>query len=127
MGHRFTKRAERALKTARKQAAARGEDEPGPDDLLLGICREEGGAAQVLETLGVDPRRLAADLLAGARGGGADARPAAQLPGSEILDSAAGEARRQNCECTGTEHILFALLRQRTGAIAKVLDELKKD
>lgn len=98
---------------------------PGPDDLLLGICRARGGAAEVLHTLGVDPDGLAADLEAGKYEGKQSAGPG-QDPGVQILNTAAEEARRMNSKCIGTEHILFALLRQRTGALATVLEELKK-
>lgn len=126
MEQRYTRRAERALNTARKRVAAKGAAEPGPDHLLLGICRARGGAAEVLQTLGVDPERLAADLEAGKFERAGDVPPA-RAPGGLVLNTAAAEARRMNSKCIGTEHILFALLRHRAGALAAVLDELKKD
>lgn len=123
MQQRFTKRAQRAVNTARKKAAESGQDEVAPDHLLLGICLEAGGAAaETLTALGLPPAQLARDLDRRA------SAPTAVSPGTaeRILHNAAEEARRLNQTKVGTEHILFALMQEPEGAAATVLQGIKK-
>ena len=123
MEQSFTKRAQRALNTAKNKAAEGGYEAVGPDHLLLGICLEAGGAAaETLTALGLSPAQLAKDI--DRRAGQAFAATPGAL--ERIIQSAAEEARRLNQRQIGTEHILFALLKEREGAAATVLQGIQK-
>jgi ATP-dependent Clp protease ATP-binding subunit ClpC len=120
----FTKRAQRAVNRAQKKAAERGHDELSPDHLMLGICLErDGSAAEMLRVLGLSPAQLAKDIDGRARQIG----PAGPGTTERILQIAAEEAHRQRQPRVGTGHILFALLREREGTAATMLQGIKKD
>jgi len=56
---RFTKRARRVLTLAQEQALRLNHTHIGTEHLLLGLMREEGGAAgRALRNLGLDTRRV---------------------------------------------------------------------
>jgi ATP-dependent Clp protease ATP-binding subunit ClpC len=93
----FTPRATKVLELALREASGFGNDRAGTEHLLLGMLREgHGVGVRALVSLGVDPKRLRAqvtDLLSGARATGlagvsaGNARSDGDVPGgSPLLD-----------------------------------------
>jgi ATP-dependent Clp protease ATP-binding subunit ClpC len=63
MSNRFTERAQRVILIAQEEAKRLNHDYVGTEHLLLGlIALGEGVAAQVVANLGVDLRRVRAEI-----------------------------------------------------------------
>ncbi len=107
---RFTKPAFRALAFAREEAGALRHDEVRPEHILLGLLREEGTAARVLDSLGVTAERVRGQL-----GPGEAPEAAAVFVGytpqtQKVLQLALGEEPTRRPDAVGTEHLLLGLL-----------------
>lgn len=124
---KFTERARRALQYAQDEAQRFQHNYIGTEHLLLGLIREEEGvAAEVLESLGVELSqiRTAVEFIIG-RGdrivlGEIGLTPRAK----KVIELAVDEARRMNHHYIGTEHILLGLVREGEGIAAGVLESL---
>ena len=124
---KFTERARRALQFAQEEAQRFQHNYIGTEHLLLGLIREEEGvAAEVLESLGVELSqiRTAVEFIIG-RGdrivlGEIGLTPRAK----KVIELAVDEARRMNHHYIGTEHILLGLVREGEGIAAGVLESL---
>src|SRR5262249_38411927 len=97
----------------------------GTEHVLLGLVKEGSGvAANVLQTLGIDLRkiRLEVEKIVPM---GTDAVTMAKLPQTprtkKAIDYATEEARNFNHKYVGTEHLLLGLLREQEGIAAQVL------
>ncbi|WP_433303595.1 ATP-dependent Clp protease ATP-binding subunit [Actinoplanes sp. CA-030573] len=81
----FTPTAKNVLELALREALKLGHNHIGPEHILLGLVREGGGvAAQILVTLGADPRRVREKVLQLLSGH--PALTAAPPTGSAVLD-----------------------------------------
>jgi ATP-dependent Clp protease ATP-binding subunit ClpA len=124
---KFTERARRALQYSQEEAQRFQHNYIGTEHLLLGLIREEEGvAAEVLESLGVelDQIRTAVEFIIG-RGdriilGEIGLTPRAK----KVIELAVDEARRMNHHYIGTEHLLLGLVREGEGIAAGVLESL---
>jgi ATP-dependent Clp protease ATP-binding subunit ClpA len=147
----YTSRAKKVLELAMTEARELDHSYVGTEHLLLGLLREEKGiAAQVLRDAGLEldaaraeTRRLLGAQLPpsprpaeggtarrqGAAAGGAGGAPAIQLThrARRVLAFAREDATRFGHPETGTEHILFALLREGEGEASVLLDALRVD
>jgi ATP-dependent Clp protease ATP-binding subunit ClpC len=127
MLERFTDRARRVMVEAQEEARTLGRDCVDTEHLLLALVREsEGAAAQVLESLAVDPEAVRQRVLESA---GPGARTSSgQLPfaprAKEALRLAVRESVQFGHRYIGTEHLLLGLLREGDGAAARVLTSL---
>jgi ATP-dependent Clp protease ATP-binding subunit ClpA len=123
--HRFSRRARAAVGAAQDAARSLGHDHVGTEDVLLGLLAvEEGGAARVLEALGVEADAVRDRV---AEGPGS---PGGRLPFApetkKALELSLREALALGLSCIGTEHVLLGLVRE-DGAAAQLLSELGAD
>jgi len=119
----FTERARRVLVFAQEESSSLQGNFIGPDHLLLGLLREEGGVAfVVLVNFGVDltktynqlKERVQADKTEHFEIGLTDSA-------KKIVDFAVEESLRLDHYYVGTEHLLLGYLHQNTGLGANIL------
>lgn len=124
MRQRLTKRAQRAVNKARTPAGAVHEGVVYSNALLRALCLEPGSAAaETLRTLGHDPQHLAG-VLESEAGGLSPEQGTVDI--DALLAVAAEEAERLNKTDIGTEHLLFALMREDKTVSDTVLEVLRK-
>ena len=111
-GHRrlpFSPRAQRVLELARDHARREGRKIPNSSDVVVGLQRlEQGIGWNVLQ-------RLAVNIEEVPPGSGTS------VVYSELLPIAETEMRMLQHEYLGTEHLLLALLKDRTNSLSDVL------
>ena len=124
-----TGRARLSVRLARAEAAALGAGELAPEHLLLGLLRDEdGAAAQALRAAGLtlETARAAVD-------GVADARPAARARGERLpVSPAARSAMEESLRVAvrrgdghlGEEHLLLSLVAARDSGVPQLLADL---
>jgi ribosomal protein S18 acetylase RimI-like enzyme len=125
---RFTDSARRAIVSAQEQAHDLGHDYVGTEHLLLGLLVEtEGVGARALAWLNVSAeaaRRRVEEVI----GRGTHTRVGVALPftprSKRVLERSSKEARNLGDAQIGTEHLLLALMAERDGVGAQVLDYL---
>jgi hypothetical protein len=124
---RFTERAKNVLTLAQEEAERSHHSYIGTEHLLLGLLRrEEGMAAKVLNSLGVEiggVRSTIESVL------GRNERLIIQqiIPTSRVklvIEISFEEARRMGNNYVGTEHLLLGLLIEGEGIAAHVLEDL---
>lgn len=122
---RFTDRARLAINYANEEADKLNHSQVDTEHLLLGLLRErQSFAMDALQKLGVRLDRLEMVLRKRIRKSPTDngrklvffARAA-----NQVLQYALEEARRQQYDHVGTEHILLGLVREKNGIAAEVL------
>ncbi len=118
--------AANALNLAREEADLLGHAYVGTEHLLIGLAREErGAAAMVLGTIDVTADRLRASLVFVLGRGDGD-RAGNALPHSprldRVLEAAGKEALRRSQPQIGTLHLLLALVREREGVAVTLLE-----
>jgi ATP-dependent Clp protease ATP-binding subunit ClpB len=124
---RLTVKAQEALERARALAASHSQQAIDPLHLFLALVQEEEGAiGAVLDKLGVDADRLAADLEAGverlARVSGAVAGQFIAPDLAKTLDKAEQEATALKDEYVSTDHLLLAMTDRVAGsAVQKIV------
>jgi ATP-dependent Clp protease ATP-binding subunit ClpC len=116
--------AREALRLAHEEARTLHHSYVGTEHILLGLLRDRGGvAATVLASLDVTHDRVRAAVVRMMGVGVEDA--AGELPftgaASEAIDRAQREASALGSERVATEHILLALMRDPSGAAARIL------
>jgi ATP-dependent Clp protease ATP-binding subunit ClpC len=123
MFERFTERARRVIVLAQEEARLLDHDHIGTEHLLLGVVADEGDAAGALADLGLDletARREVEEVV----GRGA-ATPSGHIPFSprakKALESSLREARDDEHDHIGPEHILLGIVRDYDGTAAEVL------
>ncbi|MDQ2714224.1 MAG: hypothetical protein M3Z08_04885 [Chloroflexota bacterium] len=122
---KLTLRSRKVLTLAQQQAQRLRSTGIGTQHLLLGLLQEgEGIAANVLEQLGVDLKKTAADveMLSGqetltTEGG-------MTVEARQVLALAEEEAQHLDHPQIGTEHLLLGLLREEKGVAAPLLKRL---
>lgn len=114
-------RVEQIIRLAGEEARRLRREEPGSEDLLLAILREEeSAAARALRRVGVEltEARAAVQFLHTGQLGQLPVPRAGLLPSAEkALQLAADEARRRGSDRLEPEHLLLGLLRQRGVAV----------
>jgi ATP-dependent Clp protease ATP-binding subunit ClpC len=102
----------------------------GTEHILLGLLRvPEGGAAQALGSYGVSYERVRAAVVRmmglGAEGSHDDLSFTGRA--DDMIDRARREASMRDEPSVGTEHILLALIHERSGAAARILLQFDAD
>lgn len=127
--HRYTERAMRVLTWAQEEARSRGAQTMASEHILLGLLRERGSVALlVLESLGIDPAQVKAEI-----DKSIETKPAVPSidavtkSAKQVLQLLPEEASSLGHSYIGTEHILLALLREEEGLAAQVLTALGAD
>lgn len=111
MSNRFTERAQRVILIAQEEAKRLNHDYVGTEHLLLGlIALGEGVAAQVMANLGVDLRRVRAEIEK-IVGTGDNVMLLGEIPftprAKKVLELAVEEAQNMGHNYVGTEHLLL--------------------
>jgi Zn-dependent protease len=124
---RFTEPARRVLLVAREQAQRLRHNSIGPAHILLGIALEqEGIAANVLESLNVDPlqvRKRVEQLVEPGQWAGRG-KLSLSARAQRVIDLAVDEARSYGHRHIGTEHLLLGLLREKGNIAYEVLQSM---
>ncbi len=127
---RCTQGAQSALALAQETARDMGHNYVGSEHLLLGLIREEeGAAARALASLGVSDKAAQerADELVG-RGDYHFTDSFGYTPRTKkILELSLYEAKALKTSYIGTEHILLAILRERDSVAVRILEDLGAD
>src|SRR5262249_30186083 len=121
---RFTQRARRVLSLAQEEAKQLQHSYIGPEHLLLGLMREEGGVAgRVLRNVGLVPRRVEelVEQMSHAGQRARNARLELKPDTKKVLEDAVDEARRMGINYIGTEHLLLGILRSTDGIPIDIL------
>jgi ATP-dependent Clp protease ATP-binding subunit ClpB len=120
---KFTLNAQKAVTEAGSQAAAHGQPQVEPANLLLALLgQSEGLVSPVLLKLGAQPQAVAAEAAAAlaklvkVQGG---AQPALGRALNDVLTSAEAEAKAMKDDYTSTEHLLISLAGAKEAALAK--------
>jgi len=126
---RYTNRARRALALARQQALELGHAYVGTEHLLLGILDErDNHAVRVIDSLGVDPDDLRAELNGYLRPGEAHTSETPLTAHVRAaLESATNESSKLGHNYIGCEHILLGLISEPEGLAGSVLRQLGLD
>ena len=122
---RFTEQSRQVMELAQEEASVLKHDFVGCEHILLGLLREEGFSAWVLESLGVSVETVRVRVVEIA---GSGETLSGQVPftsgAKEALAFALREALELGNNYIGTEHILLGLVRQDEGIAQEVLVEL---
>jgi len=127
---RFTDQAQRVVVAAQDEARKLNHDFIGTEHILLGLTREEqGAAASALQSLGIslEAVRQQVEQIIG-RGQQA---PSGHIPftprAKKVLEFSLRESQQLRHEHIGAEHILLGLIREGEGIAAQVLARLGAD
>ena len=129
--NRLTEKAHEALRAAQSEATRQGHQQIDVEHLLLALLDQEGGLAKsILEKSAVDPdlvrRRIEAELekipkVSSSTGGG-DVYISGRL--NRLLVQAEDEAKQLKDEYVSIEHLLLAMVEDKSGAPGRMLNEL---
>ena len=129
MFERYTEGARQTIVLAQDEARALQHNYIGTEHLLLGLGREGGTAAEVLESLDITVEEVRAQVarLIGA----GEQPPSGQIPFTprtkKVLELALREALSLGHSYVGTEHILLGLVRENDGVAARILADFGAD
>ncbi|MFH0814245.1 MAG: Clp protease N-terminal domain-containing protein, partial [Pseudomonadota bacterium] len=122
---KFSERARRVLTSAQEEAQRLNHSYIGTEHILLGLIREEdGAAAKVLNNLGVSLSKVrsAVEYIVG-RGEKPVTGEIGLTPRAKrVIELAIDEARHLGHNYIGTEHLLLGLLHEGEGVAAGVLE-----
>ncbi len=126
MKNNFSSRVQMVIQFARDEALRLGHDYIGTEHLLLGLIREgEGVAIEILRSLGCDLEEIRQAIEDAGRVSN-DTMTIGNIPftkrAEKILKSAYVEAERHKSDIIGTEHLLLALVKEREGLAAQILN-----
>ena len=128
MSNRFTDRVQRVIIIAQEEAKRLNHDYVGTEHILLGLVGlGEGVASKVMQNLGLDARRVRAEIekLVGT---GDNIMLLGEIPftprAKKVLELAVEEAQTMGHSYVGTEHVLLGLIREEEGIAARVLENL---
>jgi type II secretory ATPase GspE/PulE/Tfp pilus assembly ATPase PilB-like protein len=126
MYEHFTQRSRKVMTEAKQEARRMHHNCIGTEHILLGIVREGGIAATLLQEIGVDLGKIPAEVEAVVKSRKpeileGDLSPTPQA--KKVIEYALAEARKLKCDYVGTEHLLLGLIQVRDGAAAQVLQK----
>ena len=130
--NRLTEKAQEALRAAQSEATRLGHQQIDVEHLLLALLEQEGGLARsVLDKTGVDAdlvrQRLETELarlpkVSSSSGAVGEVYITSRL--NRLLVQAEDEAKQLKDDYVSVEHILLAIVDDRSGAAGRVLSEL---
>ncbi|MBD5162399.1 MAG: ATP-dependent Clp protease ATP-binding subunit [Oscillibacter sp.] len=128
--NRFTPRAQNALRLAQAAAEELGHSYVGSEHLLLGLLREEGGAAHRCMTeqsvTGEKAREAIVEIVGTGLAGLAP--PQGLTPRAKrVIENAVGESSRTVGGYVGTEHLLLGILKENGTMAMRVLNAIGAD
>jgi ATP-dependent Clp protease ATP-binding subunit ClpB len=129
--NRLTEKAQEALRAAQSEATRLGHQQVDVEHLLLALLAQEGGLAKsILDKAGVDAetvrQRVEAELarlpkVSSTSGGVGDVYITSRL--NRLLTQAEDEARKLKDEYVSVEHLLLAMVDDKSGAAGRILNE----
>jgi hypothetical protein len=126
---RFSERGRQVVVLAQDEARALKHNYVGTEHILLGLLREEGLAARVLESLDITVQRVRAQVVRIV--GSGDEVTAGQIPftprAKKVLELSLREAFSLHHGHVGAEHILLGLVRENEGVATQVLLDCDAD
>src|SRR3989475_2965067 len=130
MFERFTERARQVVVLAQEEARTLKHNYIGTEHILLGLLREEEGrAARVLDSLGINLEEVRAQVARIV--GQGDEVTAGQIPftprAKKVLELSHREARGLGHNYIDTEHILLGIVRENDGVAARILLDFDAD
>jgi ATP-dependent Clp protease ATP-binding subunit ClpC len=128
MFDRFTDRARKVMNLAKQEAQRLNHEYIGTEHILLGLVQEGSGvAASVLKNLGVDLKKIRAEIEKIVKGSPTMVSMTT-LPftprAKKVLELALEEASQLGHNYIGTEHLLLGLIKENEGIAARVLTNL---
>ena len=128
MFQRFTERARHAVVLAQDEARSLRHNYIGTEHLLLGLLREQDGAAfRILQSLDVGLADVRTEILREI-GIGEGEVAAGAIPftprAKKVLDLANTESQAARRDYIGTEYVLLGIALERSGVAARVLSEI---
>src|SRR3977135_3747325 len=130
--NRLNEKAQEALRAAQSEATRQGHQQIDVEHLLLALLDQEGGLAKaVREKPALDPdvvrRRVETELekipkVSSSTGGGGDVYISGRL--NRLLVQAEDEAKQLKDEYVSVEHLLLAMVEDKSGAAGRILNEL---
>ncbi len=126
---RFTEGARRALAIAQESARQLGHNYVGTEHILLGLTQEDNPASRALAIAGVEHSDILnqTERLVG-RGDYQFTDSFGYTPRTKkVIELSLYEAKTLNNNYIGTEHLLLALIREREGVAARILQDLGVD
>ena len=126
--NQFTPRAQSALRLAQAAAEELGHSYVGSEHLLLGLLREEDGAAHRCLTEQEVTAERTRDVIVRIVGTGLPglAPPQGLTPRAKrVIENAVGESSRTGSGYVGTEHLLLGILRESGTMAMRVLATLE--
>lgn len=128
MQPKFTEKAKTALMLAEKTAASLRQGYVGTEHILAGLLKEGTGvAAKVLVENGVEEKQLLEmirELITPDTGVLAKDRDGYSPRAMKVLEEAHRQAERFETGCTGTEHILLALVKEGENVAVRLLNTM---
>ncbi len=129
MYERFSDRARKVMQLANQEAQRFNHEYIGTEHILLGLVKEGSGvAANVLENLDIDLRKIREETEKLVKPGGPEGVTVNRIPHSpgakKAIENAVAAASDLNHNYVGTEHLLLGLLRVEEGTAVKVLTAL---
>ena len=128
MQPKYTEKAKAALLLAEKTAAGLRQGYVGTEHILAGLLKEGTGvAARVLAENGVEEKQLMEmirELITPDTGVLAKDRDGYSPRAMKVLEEANRQAERFETECTGTEHILLALVKEGENVAVRLLNTM---
>ena len=121
---KFDPRAENALRLAQEAAGELGHGYVGCEHLLLGLLREDVGAAyRALTEAGIEENALREQIVEASGRGLFGSAPTQGLTprARSAVELAVAEAMRFSSPCIGTEHLLLGLLRDGSNMAVRLL------
>ncbi len=127
--NKYTEKAQQAILQAQELATGYSHSQIDPEHILLALVRQQDGVVpQVLSKMGVPPQRfengLSAVLERRARAYGPTVQIGLSREAVQLLSRAEAEASTMRDEFVSTEHILLAAAGERTGDVARLMQEL---
>lgn len=124
----YTSKAKKALKLAERASKSLQHNYIGTEHILLGLLKEGTGvAARVLADNRVDPEQLLdliENLIAPAGGAAIEERDGYTPRAQQILENAGREAERFSSREIGTEHLLFAIIKESECAASRLMNTI---
>ena len=127
---RFTERAKNVFSLAHEAAATMGHGYVGSEHILLGILRDNGGAAaKALRMSGIDAELIsdAIEKYVGRGESGSTTVQGLTPRAKRIIELAYSEAERLGHGFVGTEHLLMGILRERDSVASRLITSLGAD
>lgn len=127
MYERFTQRARKVMQLANQEAQQLNHEYIGTEHILLGLVKEGGVGCYLIESFGIDRRKVRLDVEKIIKRG-PDCVTMGKLlhtpRARAVIEYAIEEADNLGHNDVGLEHVLLGLLREREGVAAEVLKSL---